>query len=340
VTTLADERLDEELLRQALARPFGCAAYRIAVVRRERLKTGIYRLQLEVAGVERSVIAKRLAPEIAVRNRRVVESWLPGEGLEALAAPLLATLAAPTYTWLVQEDLGTRTLAVGAPDPARIGAAVERIACLHRRFAEHAVLGECRLLGGDLGMPFHAGNLRDARRALATLRARLAPAGGERLELCERLLERLRLLQSDAQRRTQAMERWGGPETLLHGDLWPSNLIEVPRGNGFELRLIDWDHAAAGPPVYDVSTFLYRIAPAERRGVWAAYRHAYGSGPWEFPAEPELALLCETAEHARLANLLIWPALAALRGGEWAYADLADVEGWFQDLAPLFPRGF
>jgi hypothetical protein len=334
VTILADERLDEENLRQALARTLGAPAFRIRIASRQRLKSNVHRLQLEIGDATRSVIAKRLAPEVAVRNRMVVERWLPAEGLQDLAAPLLGVLAAPHYTWLVHEDLGTRTLDPG--DATRVTAAVELVARLHRRFADHALLGECRLWGGDLGTAFHAGNLRDAQRALGALRAQeSAPA---QVALLARLLERLRELQAQAPRRARALERWGGPETLLHGDLWLANLVEVPLATGLELRLIDWDHVGVGPPVYDVSTFLYRFEPEARRDLWDAYRRAFGPGTWDFPGPPELALLAETCEHARIANRLIWPALEALREpGQTAFEELAEVECWFADLAPLFP---
>lgn len=337
MTTLADERLNEEHLRQVLARTLGCPAFRIVVVLRQRLKSGVYRLQLEVQGTPRSVIVKRLAPEIAVRNRLVVERWLPAENMQHVAAPLLGIVAETLSTWLVSEDLGTRTLQAVAPDPVRVEAAVALIAGLHRRFVDNALLGEVRHWGGDLGMRFHEVNLRDALRALAALRDRLDRAVPERTALCERLLARLGGLQQDAPRRAEAMQRWGGPETLLHGDLWPTNVVEVARGTDFEPRLIDWDHVGVGPPVYDVSTFLYRFEPRERRRVWAAYQDAFGSAPWRFPGEAELAFLCETAEQARFSNRVLWLALAALRGDDWGFEELAEVEGWFEHLAPLLP---
>ena len=296
MTALTDGRLDEHGLRAALARTLDCPDFRIVVVNRQRLKRGVTRLELEVLGTRRSVIAKRLAPEVAVRNRLVVERWLPAEGMQSATAALLAVLPQPGFTWLVSEDLGRRTLESGASDPARVAAAVALIAQLHRRFVDHAVLGECRLWGGDLGMPYHDGNLRDAERAVSALRARRADEQATR-ELCERVLARLLRLRADARRRAEVMERCGGPETLLH-----------------------------------------RFPPSERRTVWSAYRAAFGEGPWRFPDEAELALLCETVEHTRIANRLIWPALAALRGEyDSALEELATVESWFEDLAPLLP---
>ena len=40
----------------------------------------IYRLRIENAGAVRSVIVKRLSPEIAQRNEYVVKRWLPAAG--------------------------------------------------------------------------------------------------------------------------------------------------------------------------------------------------------------------------------------------------------------------
>ena len=58
------------------------------------------------------------------------------------------------------------------------------------------------------------------------------------------------------------------------------------------------------------------------------------------PDEPELALLCETAEQSRIASRIVWPAVAALRGeGPSNFDELAMVESWFEDLGPVFPRG-
>jgi len=335
VTRVAEERFDETLLREVLARAFSSSAFRVAVVSRQRLKRGVLRLSLEVDGVPHAVIAKRVAPAVAVRNRTVVERWLPAEGLAGLAPALLGVLPEADATWLVSEDFGTRTLESSRADWTRVEAAVVQIAELHRRFADHPLLAECRLWGGDLGMPFHDANVRDALRAVRAL-MRVPGLHGERLELCRHLEGRLVRVQEDAPRRAALLARAGGPETLLHGDLWLTNVVEVPRPGGFDMRLIDWDHAAVGPPAYDVSTLLQRFEPADRRRVWADYRAAFGEGAWRFPDEDELASLAEWAEHARIASRVIWPALAALRGEEWAWEELSIVESWFADLRPLF----
>lgn len=334
----ADAQLDEIGLRNLLAGALGASADEIAPVARLQLKRNVERMALEVRGRPLSIIVKSLPPEIARKNRLVRERWLPATGLAEAAPEVLGILTRPdpTRVWLVCADVGAHTLRTTDRAPERVAAAVALIARLHRSFADHALLGEVRLWGGDLGMAFHAGNLRDALRAVEAL-APLVSGSAARSALRERLLARLRELLRDAPRRAAVMERRGGPETLLHGDLWLENLVEDPR-TACGMRLIDWDHAGVGPALYDVSTFLFRFAPGERRALWELYRHELGPDAWDLPEESELNLLCETAEHARFANHLIWPALAALRGDEeMGFGELTAVESWFDDLRPALP---
>jgi hypothetical protein len=331
-------RLAEAELLRLVAGPLGAEAEDISVVSRRPLKRNVLRLALKVRGRPLAIVVKGVAPEIARRNRLVVERWLPAVDMAHVAPEVLGILTAPdpALVWLACADVGTRTLSLPERAPARIAAGVALIARLHRSFADHALLGEVRLWGGDLGVAFHAGNLRDALRAVEALgpAAATSPA---RSALRERLLARLRRLLCDAPRRAAVMESRGGPETLLHGDLWLENLVEDPR-DGRAMRLIDWDHAGVGPALYDVSTFLFRFAPGERRALWELYRRELGPGPWSLPEEPELNLLCETAEHARIANLVIWSALAALRGDEeLGFGELSDIERWFDELGPALP---
>src|SRR5688572_25310360 len=335
-----DRELDQQGLERLLSRTFAHGEGTIEIMSRCVLKPkpSVQRVELQASGRAHSVVVKRLAPEIARRNQLVAERWLPAVGLAGAAPAVLGILTVPdpTVAWLVCEDLGARTLAEEHRDPARVAATVALIARLHRSFADHAFLGEVRLWGGDLGMNFHAGNLRDALRAVDSL-VPLVAAAPARAALRERLSARLRRLLLEAPQRAALMERLGGPETLLHGDLWLENIVadpDDPRG----VRLIDWDHAAVGPALYDVSTFLFRFPRGERRALWEAYRRELGPCSWDMPGEPELNLLCETAEHARIASHVIWPALAALRGERDAnFDELSMVDGWFEELAPALP---
>jgi thiamine kinase-like enzyme len=131
------------------------------------------------------------------------------------------------------------------------------------------------------------------------------------------------------------LERDGGPEVLLHGDLWTTNAFVTESPDGWCARLVDWDHAGVGRASYDLSTFLLRF-PAEERS-WILDRYCSSIGDrWNVPERRDLNAHLETAELARYANRAIWPAVAWLvDGADWAFEELAMVAGWFDDWRPV-----
>ena len=155
---------------------------------------------------------------------------MPAIGLGESGTPLLGSAAARSgaCVWHVYDDLGRWELDAGQPDRARVAAAVELIAQIHTRFADHPLLGEIRLHGGDLGIHFYEANVRDAIRALQGWRPPPGPGPGA---LRDRLLERLHKLRDQLPDRAQALADGGGPETLLHGDLWAINVFVIPGAN-------------------------------------------------------------------------------------------------------------
>jgi hypothetical protein len=317
-------------------------AARAGAIRRRpassQLKPGIHRVVVETDGGVQSYIVKLLAPDIGHRNRMVLSRWLPAASLQHLGPALLATAAdrQGTVVWHVYEDLGERALDANKPDRQRVQAAVDAIVELHARFAGHALLGECRLWGGDLGGAFFAANVRDAIAALQALRV---PAG-DCAALRERLLRHLLRLHGERTARLQQLEALGGPETLLHGDLWPQNIIAHGADGQLAARLIDWDRAGVGPVTYDLSAFLLRFPGAARAWILALYRERIGRHGLVLPPDAELNLLFDTAEQARIANRVIWLALAASQERPDAAAcllELAEVERWFEQLAPVLP---
>src|ERR1044071_7504720 len=185
----------------------------------------VLRVRFGSNGAIRSVVIKRLKPEIAKRNQLVATRWLPAVGLGAAGPPLLGSVAARSgeCVWHVYEDLGRWELDARAPEREQLHAATELIARLHTGFAGHALLGEVRLQGGDLGIHFYESNVRDAINALHAWRA---PT--EHAALRDGLLERLYKLREGAPRRAEAVADWAGPETLLHGDLWAINVFVMP----------------------------------------------------------------------------------------------------------------
>jgi hypothetical protein len=309
-------------------------------VREERIKSGVYRLRCAMAGTRHSFVGKRLDPVIARRNELVTRRWLPAVSLGDSGPPLLAVAAEhdASSVWHLYEDLGDCGLEAARADSDCVGLAVAVIAQIHARFARHALIPEVRLWGGDLGIHFYASSVRDAITSLQAVRARKPRLDVGRLSLCDRLLDRLTKLLREQGLRAELLARHGGPETLLHGDLWPMNVMVYTRGREMCARLIDWDHAAVGPISYDLSTLLSRLPGHDRTSILRLYEQQVGRAGWRLPPVAELNHLFETAELARIANRVIWPALAAREDhADWAFHELEEVERWFQQLTPVLP---
>jgi hypothetical protein len=300
----------------------------------------VYRVRFEIDGGVRSLVAKRLSTGQAQREQAVIRRWLPMIGLGQNGPPLLGVAAERTgqCIWHVYEDLGDWTLDRSEPDEMRVRAAVDLIAQIHTRFAGHALLGKCRASGGDLGICFYTSSVRDAIRSLESLRPPEAGLSRDQQALRDRLLQRLHKLLNEQPYRAQVMAEFGGPETLLHGDLWTSNILVLPGTNGLHVRLIDWDQAGVGPITYDLSAFLLRFPVRDRQWILDCYLDAVRHVDWRLPPPSHLNQLFDTAECARLASCVIWPAIALLETqAEWALEDLAEVDRWFERLKPVLP---
>jgi thiamine kinase-like enzyme len=298
------------------------------------LKRRVYRLQWKESNGARSVILKRSEPAIAHLNRLVAERWLPSLGLGDNCAGLLAMAPDPQgrWFWQIYEDLGAQTLE-RQRDWQRVAATTDLIAELHVRGAAHALLPEVRHHGKDLGLAFFAANVRDAVRGLEQLRGE--HAADELGHLRDRLLRRMRVLLADLPKRAKVLEKAGGPDTLLHGDLWRDNAFATVSRGVARVRLIDWDHVGVGPHSYDLSTFLLRFEVAERRRILARYQDTLSPAGWQLPPARELNALFETAEYSRFANRVSWAVMAWLHeGAEWVPIELAEIERWFDAWRP------
>jgi hypothetical protein len=280
------------------------------------------------------VVIKRLSRRRADVNALVAERWLPAIGLERACARVQGTFSEPEgrSIWQIYEDVNGGGLDHPDPDMRQVGYVVDLIAELHIRFAEHSLLGECRTYGDDLGMAFFTSHVS---RSADHLRAIDAPPSGQQAALRDRLLARVEGLYDERHERASMLEALGGPATLLHGDLWTSNTLVVERDGDRRARLIDWDHAGAGPVSYDLSTFLYRFAAADRPQILARYRERLARASWQLPSDSDLNLLFETAECSRYACCLAEAALAASRGEAWGFEQLAEIETWFTALEPV-----
>lgn len=300
------------------------------LVAHDLLKPRVHRLTFETRDGLVAVVAKRLPPRTARAVALALERWLPGAGM-GWACPRLcgvATDRAARRTWHVYEDVHGAGVDVRDVARAHIEAVAELLAELHCRFSGHRLLGECRRYGDDLGAAFFT---RELARAVTLTRSITASEEDQR-EVRDRLLGRVEQLQSEADHRLAVLARSAGPDTLLHGDVWPTNALVLDAGNGPWARLIDWDHVGVGPVTYDLSTFVYRFAAADRPAVVRAYRAAAARRGRLLPPDRELDVLLDTAERARYACCVAGAARNALRGEPGAFAQLADIDDWFADL--------
>lgn len=298
------------------------------VVERCELKRRIHRVRVADADGVRTLVVKLHEPRTARRNALARRVWLPAVGLEHVAPAVVATGRdhSTGWTWQAYEDLGDETLEHVAGDDPRVHAAVHLLADLHGRFVGHPLLDECRTYGDDLGIVFFARSVREAAASVARVRG-TRPAGA-RAELCDRLAERLSRLCDDLPRHAETLDRFAGPVTLQHGDLWKSNIV-VTEGC---TRLIDWDRAGAGPLAYDLSTFVARFAPSERPALLARYRDALAPFGVDLPTDDELRLAFTTAELGRLATCVFAPAMSIIETqAAWAWDALAERDAWFAD---------
>lgn len=306
----------------------------------------VHRVRMGGGRDGRSFVVKRFSsPNAAQCNQLVSSRWFPAVGL-ADAVPRLLGIAAERSgrrVWHIYEDLGDCTLAssdegqrrtrIFSVEPERIEPAVRLIGQIHARFASHPLLAECRHSGRDFGGHFFVSALDDGLRALDALLA--VEQTRTWTDVICRLRAKLHDLRRQQAERLQALARFAAPETLLHGDLWPINVMVSGDGRA---ALIDWDHVGVGPVTYDLSTFLAHFPPERRRWILDLYLRSMDGFGIRFPEEIDWNLLFETAEDARLATSVAFAALSALYHPEdWAFEDLARIDEWFDRLEPILP---
>jgi thiamine kinase-like enzyme len=299
-------------------------------------KRKVYRLEFEVDGRRRSLIARCVDSTQAELNRRVATRWLPAVGLGRRCAALLGVASdrSAEWVWQVHEDLGDQTLE-NNPDRCLVEAAIDMCAELHIRFADHPLLPELRMYGNDMGMTYYLANIRDAIRGLKHLQPPTTDAAEGLMAVRDRLLGRLYQLLNEGPERARIVAELGGPETMLHGDLYPKNVLTVSTEDGLQAALIDWDHAGVGPLTYDLSTLLYRFPAEYRPWMLDRYQQSVAPSGWRVPSTGDLNLMLETAELSRIANYLAWICIAAREPqADWLLESLEEIERWFEALEP------
>jgi hypothetical protein len=212
----------------------------------------------------------------------------------ASSAPM-EVVAAPGIGPLLFKDLGARGAASRPPflaDPAREIAAYDllpdaldaprRLGAVHDDgrawlFLELAA-------GAPLWQAADLGAWKATARWLARLHATPLPNSPHLLRhdaaLARRWLDRALALRPEladaAPAARAAIERLGRrPAVLLHGELYPSNVLVGP---GPRVRVVDWATIGAGPAALDLAALTAGAwDPGERARVVAAYRTAAGT---------------------------------------------------------------
>lgn len=357
---LQDRRRSEvyrllELVQELL----GGASGEGRLLKQERLqKRNVYRLTWEIDGGIRTFVIKQFTPKSSRIELKAITQWLPVVNLASIAPRLLGTAPETTtdYIWHVYEDFGDyamdQSLAKNAlelqkdhgflkplkisPEKDHMKAIVRTVANLHEKFQGHDLLNKCRQESTGLGSDFLQDNVHDAIDALESLQPGNMQLLKKHVDLRDNLLDKLYKLRESLAWRSDLLKDSGGPDTLLHGDLGVKNAFVIKTKGGLAGKLIDWDHVGVGPVSYDLSTFLMQLPGEDRLSVLDLYKKARRNINW--PGWKEWNLLFETHEYARLANCVKWPAIATVENfAEWAFDDLKEIDGWFDDMHPVLP---
>ena len=102
-------------------------------------------------------------------------------------------------------------------------------------------------------------------RASAALRASADPRAGELGPALERY--------GDVAAALAAM-----PTTLIHGELYPANVLVVREARPPDVRPVDWEMAAVGPGLVDLAALVEGWGAIERDRLVAAYRAGLAAG--------------------------------------------------------------
>jgi hypothetical protein len=294
-----------------------------------RLSVGLYRLTL-VGATPASVVAKRLDPSDAHRCRLLAHDWLPAVGLADACPPLLAVIGGPEQTWTVHTWLDGDPL---HPYSDRVGEWVDLVATIHTRFAGHPIITEVRHHCRHLGADNLVGLLRDALRALMAVQRHPEQQVSDLVPVVSGLVERVRAAEQQTDHMRTLLHRIGGPDTLLHADLWPQNAVATADG----LRLVDWDRMAIGPAIYDLSTLLLQLPPDRRQAAVDHYLNRVVAAGWPHLTTDEIVQLSTMVERARLSTLISWRVLDLQRlPGEaaWAGEQLRAIGQWWDGIDP------
>ena len=256
---------------------------------------------------ERALFLKCAAPAFA--NEASITHAIWRRTPDAVSAVIASD---PEENWLLMNDHGGRLL---EPEPGGSWIeAVRRVAALQRAWIGSA--HEVSAAGGQT-------------RPLELL-ASAVPDMRDRDDLGGRMTPKVRAAWVAAEPRLvdacAALIDVGLPDTLVHGDLHPENVVITPSG----YLIVDWSDAAVGNPFVDLATFLVRTRDRDlRRRLLEAYVDDWDGvcDRARLDAAGDLAMtvgaLYQVATYQALLPALDAPDRAQFLGGDVRWAERA-----------------
>ena len=210
--------------------------HRTVEVHEERMKSGVYRLRCTIDGDDAFIRGEAPRPGYRAPERAGRPALASGRRPRRLGAPAarrcrgtrclvgLAPLRGPRRLRARRggggPSTGSRSRSARSPGSTRASRGT-------------ALTPEFRVWGGDLGIYFYAASVRDAITALESVLSRRRRLGPERrVAVRAGCSPGLQACSTSRRARAEALARHGGPETLLHGDLWPMNVMVHENGRG------------------------------------------------------------------------------------------------------------
>jgi hypothetical protein len=88
----------------------------------------------------------------------------------------------------------------------------------------------------------------------------------------------------------------GLPQGLIHGELYPSNVLVASRGERLRVWPVDWEMAGVGPLLTDLACLVAGWEPAAQRELAGAYARAAGADADEVLAGLDVCLLLQSIQ--------------------------------------------
>jgi hypothetical protein len=231
-------------------------------------------LQVKIGGSELAMIFKDLSRERLIGDARVTKPaflYEPAREIETYARILAparlgpslvaaVTQADPPRHWLLLEKVpGVELWQVG--ELAVWEAVAAWLGGFHAKFAPH--LDEVANANPHLleyGREWFRSWCERAQTALAAMSDRRASLLVRALERYDEVISALAAL----------------PRTLVHGELYPSNVLVVPAERPVRVCPVDWEMAGIGPGLLDLAALVSGWGHPERDRLARAYLHGLG----------------------------------------------------------------